>query len=145
LGGEASTARLGRSNEGRVMRGGRDTDLLRFATIPTVMLSLLLPLPAVAAGRGGAARAGGDEPRVSRLTTAETSERIPLPKMRGPVELSVDAFARQIRLRAPAAKDAVALAARLSSHAGAVCPKVAVRDGGVELTCRSRHIDAQIA
>ena len=78
-----------------------------------------------------------------RLTMAATAERIPLPPLRGPVELTVDALSRTIRLR-PTKDTPTMLAAKLSAHAGAVCPKVAVHDGAVELSCRSRRIEAQL-
>lgn len=78
-----------------------------------------------------------------RLTMAATAERIPLPSLHGPVELTVDALSRSIRLR-PTKDTPTALAAKLSAHAGAVCPKVTVREGAVELTCRSRRIEAQL-
>jgi hypothetical protein len=94
----------------------------------------------------GAVRAAGAEkqtPPPVRLTMAATAERLPLPALHGPVELLVDALARTIRLR-PSKDKPVALAAKLSAHAGALCPKVTVHDGAVELTCRSRRIEAQL-
>jgi len=78
-----------------------------------------------------------------RLTMAATAERIPLPPLHGLVELTVDALSRSIRLR-PTKDAPTALAAKLAAHAGAVCPKVTVREGGVELTCRSRRVEAQL-
>jgi len=84
-----------------------------------------------------------EAPKPVRLTMAATAERIPLPPLRGPVELTVDALSRLIRLR-PTKDTPSALAAKLSAHAGAVCPKVTVHDGAVELTCRTRRIEAQL-
>lgn len=84
-----------------------------------------------------------EPPKPLRLTMAATAERIPLPPMRGPVELTVDALSRLIRLR-PTKEAPTALAAKLTAHAGAVCPKVTVHDGAVELTCRSRRVEAQL-
>ena len=84
-----------------------------------------------------------EPPKPVRMTMAATAERIPLPPLRGPVELTVDALSRLIRLR-PTRDTPTALAAKLTAHAGAVCPKVTVHDGAVELTCRSRRIEAQL-
>jgi len=84
-----------------------------------------------------------EPPKPVRLTMAATAERIPLPALHGPVELTVDALSRLIRLR-PTKDAPTALAAKLTAHAGAVCPKVTVREGAVELTCRSRRIEAQL-
>jgi hypothetical protein len=84
-----------------------------------------------------------EPPKPVRLTMAATAERIPLPPLHGPVELTVDALSRFIRLR-PTKDAPTALAAKLLAHAGAVCPKVTVHDGAVELTCRSRRVEAQL-
>src|SRR5205814_8938620 len=40
------------------------------------------------------------------------------------------------------ARGAAPLAARIARHAGMICPKVTIVDGGVELRCRTRRLDA---
>lgn len=77
-----------------------------------------------------------------RLLTSASAARIPLPPTRGPVTLEVHALESLVRLRAP--KDAKMLAARLAGPVAMLCPSVVVRDGAVELTCRSRRIDGQL-
>lgn len=84
-----------------------------------------------------------EAPKPVRLTMAATAERIPLPPLHGLVELTVDALSRTIRLR-PTKDTPTGLAAKLAAHAGAVCPKVTVREGAVELACRSRRIEGQL-
>jgi hypothetical protein len=114
--------------------------VIRNVVILTLAL-VLAPLPAaVAAARE---RPAAGEPPAVRLTTAAVTERIPLPRLRGPVELEVDALAQRIRLRAP--RDAAALGARLGAHTGAVCPKVSVQAGVVELSCRTRRFEARLS
>jgi hypothetical protein len=101
---------------------------------------VLAPLPAAAAARE---RPAAGEPPAVRLTTAAVTERIPLPRLRGPVELEVDALAQRIRIRAP--RDAAALGVRFGAHTGAVCPKVSVQAGVVELGCRTRRFEARLS
>ncbi|HEY8924901.1 MAG TPA: hypothetical protein VIU64_11015, partial [Polyangia bacterium] len=104
--------------------------------LPVVFLTLL---PAMA----GAAPVDQDPAVAARLTTSATVERIPLSGLRGSVECSVDALMRTIRLRSsqdPPAK----LLSKIAGRTGGLCPTVAIRDGAVELTCRSRRFDATI-
>jgi hypothetical protein len=110
--------------------------------VGTVAFLALIPAVALAAHPAAASR---DEPQGVRLTTAATTERIPLPKLRGPVQLTVDALSRRIRL-VPSKKDnATALAAKLRAHVGMLCPTVTVAGGAVELGCRSRRVEAQLS
>jgi len=117
-------------------------------------LALAVLAATLAGGLAGAAEPAAPEnekridkkkepPQPVRLTMAATAERIPLPPLHGPIELTVDALSRSIRLR-PIKDAPTALAAKLTAHAGAVCPKVTVHDGVVELTCRSRRVEAQL-
>ena len=62
---------------------------------PSVAILTLLPALGLAAPA-----VDDDAPVAARLTTTETVERIPLVGLRGPVECSVDALMRTIRLRA---------------------------------------------
>jgi hypothetical protein len=84
------------------------------------------------------------EPRGVRLAISATTERIPLPGLRGPIELTVDAMSRVLRVRLSKKDAPAAFAARIASHIGMLCPRVEVKDDGVELGCRSRRIEAQI-
>jgi hypothetical protein len=100
---------------------------------------ILTLLPAMAA----AAPVDDDPAVAARLTTSETVERIPLAGVRGPVECSVDALMRTIRLRS--SQDSPAkLLSKIAGRTGVLCPTVVIRDGAVELTCRSRRFDAKI-
>ncbi|MBC8131984.1 MAG: hypothetical protein H7X95_03310, partial [Deltaproteobacteria bacterium] len=86
-----------------------------------------------------------EQPQALRMTISATTERIPLPPGRAPIQLSVDALARRLRLTP--SKDGGSLTvlfASVARHAGFLCPKVAVKDGAVELTCRTARIEAQI-
>ena len=78
------------------------------------------------------------------MTLSATTERIPLPRARGPIVLSFDALSRRIRL-VPSKKDSVAaLAAQVIKHAGVLCPQIAVKGAAVEMRCRSARIEVQI-
>jgi len=104
--------------------------------LPVVFLTLL---PAMAA----AAPVTDDPAVAARLTTSHTVERIPLSGLRGTVEASVDALMGTIRLRSsqdPPAK----LLAKIVGHTGGLCPTAVVRDGAVELSCRTHRFDATI-
>jgi len=106
------------------------------AALSVVFLTLL---PAMAR----AAPVDDDPAVAARLTTSETVERIPLAGLRGPVECSVDALMRTIRLRSsqdPPSK----LLSKVAGRSGGLCPTAVIRDGAVELTCRSRRFDATI-
>jgi hypothetical protein len=106
--------------------------------LPVAILTLLPALVLAAAPTPP-----DDAPRGVRLTTSATVERIPLAGMHGPVECTVDALLRTIRLR-PTKDKPSALLARIVTHAGGLCPTAVVRDGAVELTCRSRRFDAEV-
>jgi hypothetical protein len=84
-----------------------------------------------------------DGPAAVRVTTALVTERIELPHTPAPVRLVLDPLAARFELRV--ARGAAPLAARVASHAGTVCPKVVVIDGGVELRCRTRRFDAWLS
>src|SRR4051794_30995628 len=92
-----------------------------------------------AAAATAAAAAPDDAPAAVRVTTAAVTERIELPRTAAPIKLVVDHFGARFELRV--ARGAAALAARVASHAGTVCPKVAVTAAGVELRCRTRRFD----
>lgn len=85
-----------------------------------------------------------DQPQGVRLTTAATTERIPLPKLRGPVTMTVDALMRRIRLTPSRQDRAETLATKLRAHVGMLCPTVNVVGGAVELGCRSRRMEAEL-
>ncbi|MES1204924.1 MAG: hypothetical protein ABUS79_03215 [Pseudomonadota bacterium] len=104
-------------------------------------------------GRGPAAAAGPDSPATGmRLAMSETTERIPLPRTRGPIVASVDALERRIHLRLSKQDNAKAVAAGIAPHLGMVCPRVEVQvqvqvekeEGRVDLVCRSGRLEAQI-
>jgi hypothetical protein len=101
---------------------------------PVAFLTLL---PAWAAVAG----APVERPPPVRLTMSAAAERIALPKLHGPVELTVDALFRIIRLR-PTKDSPAALASKLAAATGSLCPKVIVRDGAAELLCRNRRVEA---
>ncbi len=127
--------RTGQGRGGYEVRGGF------LAALPT----LLSVLSGIAPASAHAAAPTKEPPPPVRLTMSATAERLPLPALHGHVELTVDALSRVIRLRPSKGKDnATALAAKLAAHAGALCPRVTVRDGAVELTCRSHRIEAQL-
>jgi hypothetical protein len=84
------------------------------------------------------------EPRGLRLAMTAATERIPLPRTHGPVELSVDALSSRIWLRPSRKDNPSALLARIGPHLGMLCPKAEVKNGALEITCRSRRIEAQI-
>lgn len=110
---------------------------MKIVVFPVAVLTLV---PALALA---AAPTADDAPQGVRLTTSATVERIPLVGMHGPVECSVDALLRTIRLR-PTRDKPAALLARIVTHTGGLCPTAVVRDGAVELTCRSRRFDAEV-
>jgi hypothetical protein len=84
------------------------------------------------------------EPRGLRLTMSAATERIPLPRTHAPIVLSVDTLSSRIWLR-PSRKDSpAALVARIAGHLGMLCPRAEVKNDAVEITCRSRRIEAQI-
>ncbi|HEX2657574.1 MAG TPA: hypothetical protein VHU40_04855, partial [Polyangia bacterium] len=100
-------------------------------------VAFLTLLPAWAAVAG----APVERPPPVRLTMSQTAERIALPKLRGPVELTVDALFRTIQLR-PTKDSVTGLAARLAAATGSLCPKVIVRDGAAVMLCRNHRVEA---
>src|SRR5204863_7073727 len=111
---------------------------------PAAFLSLLLAFIAAPAAASAAPSAADDDgPTGVRVTTTSTVERISLAGLRGPVELSVDALMRTIRLK-PTKDQPSALLGKIAGRLGTVCGKAAVRDGAVELTCRTRRFDAEL-
>jgi hypothetical protein len=110
--------------------------------IPLIVVfpvAILTLVPAFGLAADGRAEA----PSPVRLTTAATVERIPLPGLRGPLQCTVDSLARVIRLR-PTKDTPAALLARIVGRTGTLCPHASVRDGAVELVCRSRRIEAEL-
>ncbi len=109
-----------------------------------VAILALMPALALAGKPGNPATTAADNPKGVRMVISATTERIPLPHMGGPIALSMDALARRIRL-VPARRDnATALANHIAKHVGLLCPRIALRDGAVEMTCRSARIEAQV-
>jgi hypothetical protein len=76
------------------------------------------------------------------VTTVSAAERIPLPRLRGPIEVHTDALRATVILTAP--RDLGALAARVSSGLGNICPRWEVDGGRILLRCRTRQISAAI-
>ncbi len=117
---------------------------MQFLPIVVWTVAILALIPGLALGVPPSPKPSGDEPKGLRTTTTATTERIPLGPSQGSMEMSTDALARRIRLR-PSKKDSsAALAARIAKHVGMLCPDVRVKDGWVELSCRSRRIEVQI-
>ena len=100
-------------------------------------VAILTLLPGVAL----AARPPERAPLAVRFTTSKATERIPLRDLRGPVTLTVDALAGRIQVRV---KNPERIATQIAAQAGILCPRVAVKDGAVELTCASRRIEASL-
>ena len=114
---------------------------LCLVVLGTVAFLALIPGLALA---GPPAKANKDQPQGVRLTISATTERIPLPRLRGPATLIVDAMARRIQL-VPSKKDNVtAIATKIRAHTGMLCPAVVVTNGAIELGCRSRQLEAQL-
>ena len=74
------------------------------------------------------------------VQTAVVAERVPLPRPHGPLKLIVDSLAARLQIVAP--RDRAAVAGRVAAHANWICPKIVERPDGVELRCRTRHLDA---
>jgi hypothetical protein len=88
-----------------------------------------------------AVSARDDQPQGVAVTTATVAERIPLPRTRAPLKVTVEAMAARI-LVMTAPQDRAVVLARLHQHAAWICPKVIERPGGIELRCRTRLLDA---
>src|SRR5581483_1959619 len=90
-----------------------------------------------------AAPPADDGPAAVGVTTSLKKERIELPRPAAAIRLTAEPLAARFQLRA--ARGAASLVARVASHAGAICPKVVVIDGGVELRCRTRRFAAALS
>lgn len=114
----------------------------RAAPLTAATKSQSAAVAAAAAPAGAQVARPAERVAAQRLLTSASAARIPLPATRGPVTLEVNALEGVVRLRAP--KDAKALAARLAGPVAMLCPSVVVREGTVEMTCRSRRLDGQL-
>ena len=90
-----------------------------------------------------AAAAAPDGPMGVTMQTAVVAERVPLPRAHGPLKLIVDSLAARLQIVAP--RDRAAVSSRIAAHANWICPKIVDRPDGVELRCRTRHLDAVIS
>jgi hypothetical protein len=88
-----------------------------------------------------AVSARDDQPQGVVVTTATVAERIPLPRTRAPLKVTVEAMAARILVMA-APQYRAAVLARLHQHAAWICPRIVERPAGVELRCRTRLLDA---
>ena len=103
------------------------------------LIVLLLAAPTAAASP-----VETDEPAPSEfVTTVATAERILMPKLRGPAEVHVDALRSTVEITAP--RDLGAVAARISSGLGSICPRWEVEGSRILLRCRTRQIAAELA
>lgn len=114
--------------------------LLLAAPTAQMPASAFAPAPPPAAVAPRAPR--DDRPQAVRVTTTLVSERIPLPALKGPIELTLNALAARIELKVP--KDAAAVAARISAQGGWICPRVTTNGPSVELRCRTRRLDVTL-
>lgn len=76
------------------------------------------------------------------VTSVVAAERIPLPRLRGPAQVRVDALRSTVEITAP--RDLGAVAAKISSGLGHICPRWEVDGGRILLRCRTRQLAAQI-
>jgi hypothetical protein len=77
------------------------------------------------------------------LPTVLGVERVPLPRLRGEVEVKVDPLRSTIAISAP--KDLGTIAARVSRNLGHICPSWEVAGSGVLLRCRTKHLQASVS
>ncbi len=103
----------------------------------TIAAALLLTGWLAAEAPGEAA--GSPDPTVPLVLTAE---RLALPRLRGPLELRVDALGAAIELQAP--RDLGALAAAVARGARNICPSWEVGEGRIVLRCRTRRLRARV-
>lgn len=89
-----------------------------------------------------AATAADDQPRGTAVTTAVVAERVPLPRLHGPIKLVVDSLGARLQIEAP--NDKAAVAVRIAANAAWICPQISERPTGLELRCRTRRLDATI-
>ena len=74
------------------------------------------------------------------VSTVATVERILMPKLRGPAEVQVDALRATVQITAP--RDLGAVAAKISSGLGELCPRWEVDGARILLRCRTRQLEA---
>src|SRR5688572_30772140 len=70
-----------------------------------------------------------------------TVERIPMPKLRGSAEVKVDSLRSTVVITAPL--DLGAVAAKISSGLGELCPRWEVDGARILLRCRTRQLEAE--
>jgi hypothetical protein len=81
-------------------------------------------------------------PRKAELvSTVATVERILMPKLRGPADVRVDALRATVAITAP--RDLGAVAAKISSSLGELCPRWEVDGARILLRCRTRQLEAE--
>jgi hypothetical protein len=74
------------------------------------------------------------------VPTVLSAERVPMPRLRGTLEVTVDPLRSTIAISAP--KDLGTVAARVSGNLGHICPRWEVVSGRVLLRCRSKRLQA---
>jgi hypothetical protein len=77
---------------------------------------------------------------VALVPTVLTAERLPLPRLRGSLDVAVDPLRSTITISAP--KDLGAVAAKVSANLGNICPRWEVVSGRVLLRCRTKYLQA---
>jgi hypothetical protein len=87
-----------------------------------------------------AADVPADDTSVVLVPTVLSAERLPLPRLRGPLAVAVDPLRSTITISAP--KDLGALAAKVSGNLGGICPRWEVVNGRVLLRCRTNRLQA---
>jgi hypothetical protein len=87
-----------------------------------------------------AADVPAEDTSVVLVPTVLTVERLPLPRLRGSLDVAVDPLRSTITISAP--KDLGALAAKVSGNLGSVCPRWEVVNGRVLLRCRTNRLQA---
>jgi hypothetical protein len=112
-------------------------------TITLLVAAATSPPPAATSTAPSPAIAPAVAPAVVLLPTVVEAERVPLPKLRGSVEVEIDALRSTIALIAP--RDLGAVAARISGGLGRICPRWEVKEGKVLLRCRTRRLHAAVA
>jgi hypothetical protein len=81
-------------------------------------------------------------PRSTGLASrVATVERIPMPKLRGSAEVKVDSLRSTVVITAP--RDLGAVAAKISSGLGELCPRWEVDGARILLRCRTRQLEAE--
>jgi hypothetical protein len=119
--------------------------LVTLAAVVVAIAARAAPPAAPAASSpksSSAAIAPAVAPEVVLLPTVIEAERIPLPRLRGSIEVEVDPLRSTIAVIAP--RDLGTIAARISGGLGRICPRWEVKDGKVVLRCRTRRLQASI-